>query len=69
MTHYRVKPRKSLPKHLLWAMLFLKSYGPEPFLAGLVGVAEKTWRKWVWLMINAINRLYSRVVSFDCIIF
>ena len=65
LTHYKKKPKKSLPKHLLWALLFLKSYATEPFLAGLVGVSEKTLRKWVWAMIGAVNMLYSRVVSFN----
>jgi hypothetical protein len=63
VSYYELKPRKALPKHLLWALIFLKSYATEPFLAGLVGASEKTFRKWIWLMIETISRLYSKIVS------
>jgi hypothetical protein len=63
LSHYKKKPERALPKHLLWAMLFLKSYGSEACLAGLFGVAEKTYRKWIWLMLSAISSIYSKVVS------
>jgi hypothetical protein len=33
MTMYQTKPRRSNPKHLLWALILLKSYGTEIFLA------------------------------------
>lgn len=63
MTVYGTKPTKSLPKHLLWCLLFMKTYETEVFLSSLVGVAEKSFRKWVWAFIDAISQLYDRVVS------
>jgi hypothetical protein len=40
------RPRKSSPDHLLWALLLLKRYTIESVNAVLVGVSEKTFRKW-----------------------
>ena len=37
---------KCYPKHLLWALLLLRTYNREEVLAALVGVTEKTYRKW-----------------------
>lgn len=63
ITHYRVKPKRAVPKHLLWCLIFLKTYGTETFLARIFGTTEKTYRKWTWLMVDSINKLYSKVVS------
>lgn len=64
MTARNLLPAKAMPEHLLWALMFMKTYETETFLAhGLVGKTEKTLRKWVWLMISAIAQLYSFTVS------
>jgi hypothetical protein len=56
--------RKSHPKHLLWACLFIKCYCTEEILTRVVGgVDTKTYRKWVWLFVTAISELKPRVVS------
>jgi len=47
-------PAKTVPKHLLWALRFLCSYQQEDRLASMVGVSEKTFRKWTWLIVIAI---------------
>jgi hypothetical protein len=44
------------PKHLLWALLFLKCYCTEP-------IDGKTFRKWAWLFVSAMAGLKQRVVS------
>jgi hypothetical protein len=50
--------------HLLWALMFLKVYGKEATLSSLFGgVDEKTYRKWVWLYVEAVSSLESFVVS------
>ena len=55
------------PKHLLWALLFLKDYGTEEKLSALVGgVDEKTFRKWTWTYIKALAGLSQHFV---CIYF
>jgi hypothetical protein len=63
LNHYNVIPEKAVPKHLLWAMIFIKSYASEGFLSALVGTTEKTYRKWIWLMLQSISHIYSKVVS------
>ena len=50
-------------KHLLWALMFMKIYTSENILASLAGCDEKTFRKWVWLFIDAIANLEYEVVS------
>ena len=54
---------KAKPTHLLWSLMFLKTYGTEIFLCCLLLTTEKTFRKWVWIMIAAISNLYDDIVS------
>jgi hypothetical protein len=52
------------PKHLLWALLFLKNYCIEKINARLVGgVDAKTFRKWSWLFVEGVAKLKDSVVS------
>ncbi len=55
--------RGCMPYHLLWTLLFLKSYGTERQLAAFVGADEKTYRKWMWYMLKGLSRLTRRTVS------
>jgi len=48
-------PVHSHPKHLMWALLFLKLYATEHVNSALVGVDEKTWRKWIWTIVPIIS--------------
>jgi len=59
----RVLPPLAMPKHLMWALLFLKSYGTEFCNAGRAGTTRKTYRKWVKLMLRSITALTPTVVS------
>ena len=45
------------PKHLLWALIFLKTYSTESSLAVAIGADEKTLRKWIFIIIYAISDL------------
>lgn len=56
------KPHHSEPKHLLWTLLFLKSYHKEHVNSTLTGVDEKTFREWVWKFVALLSQL--QVVSF-----
>ena len=57
------RKKGSSPKHLLWALLFLKLYGNEETHASLVGgVDRKTYRKWVWIVLKDIRRLKKHLV-------
>jgi len=51
------------PKHLLWACLFLKTYGKEGTHCALVQCDPKTFRRWVWAVIRSISFVESLVVS------
>ena len=60
------------PKHLLWALLFLRKYGDESEMAALVGkdgkaVDEKTFRKWSKIFVHHIADLRYNVVSCLCL--
>lgn len=50
-------PKKARPEHLLWTLLFMKLYSAENVLAPMCGCDEKTFRKWVRLMMAAIGSL------------
>lgn len=54
-------PEGARPKHLLWALLFARTYLPEETLASMCRVQEKTFRKWVWLMVSAIGAISSLI--------
>lgn len=51
--------------HLLWGLLFLKQYGKESVLSGIVGgVDEKTFRLYSWKVVKCISKLKPRIVSY-----
>ena len=47
-------PPKTEPKHLLWALVFLKVYCSEGVACVIVGTSRKTYREWVWPILGAI---------------
>ena len=62
-------PEGGSPKHLLWALHFLKVYplqAPGCAAVGASGGAinPKTHQKWVWAFIEAVSELVDVVVSF-----
>jgi hypothetical protein len=44
-------------EHLLWALYFLKTYTTEVISATLFGTSDKTWRKWVTIVVTDISNL------------
>jgi hypothetical protein len=61
-------PEGCHPKHLLWALHFMKVYPKQSQGCSAVGasagaVDPKTHRKWVWAFIDAIANLVDIVVS------
>ena len=57
------KPNKlRQPKHLLWALLFLKVYGNEKTHSVLACCDVKTFRKWSWNVLEDIAELDEIVV-------
>ena len=56
------------PKHLLWALHFMKVYPKQSTGCSAVGasagaVNPKTHRKWIWAFIEAFAELIDEVVS------
>ena len=50
--------------HMLWALMFLKTYAKETTLCSLAGgVDEKTFRDWSWPLVSAIADLEPLIVS------
>ena len=50
-------------KHLLWSLLFMKVYATEHVLSGMVNCNEKTFRKWIWIVIPIISQVSYEEVS------
>lgn len=50
-------PSLAEPKHILWMCAFLKTYTTETLYATLYKVEEKTFRKWIWIMLGAVAKL------------
>jgi hypothetical protein len=64
-----LRPEKSKPKHLLWALYLLKVYPRDGPRCSAVGgskgaIDPKTVHKWVWLFLERIDKLADMVVSF-----
>ena len=57
------RPANALPKHFLWALLFLKVYASEEVLSKLVGTSRETYQEWVWRMLICISAMYPKLVS------
>ena len=57
------RPARAQPKHLMWALLFLKVYGTEAALSSMTRSTRKTYRKWVRKMLRSISLLAPVVVG------
>lgn len=57
-----VVPQGGSPKHLLWALSFLRSYENETSFARTFNCEAKTARKWVWLFVDAIAEVSEYIV-------
>ena len=62
-------PDRCEPKFFLWALMFLKLYDTESVLARMAKTTRKTYRKWVWPVLECIARLYPQVVSYSFVVF
>lgn len=52
------------PKHLLWAMVFLKCYNSTTVLRRICGwPSETTYREWTWYFLNRISALKLDVIN------
>ena len=56
-------PKGISEKHLLWALILLKQYGTEIFLAKSVGVSPKKFSSHTWLLIDELAELAIHKVS------
>jgi hypothetical protein len=58
--HNKDELKSAHPKHLFWALLFLKTYCTESILRRVVGGGV---RDWSWKFVDEISALKPRVVS------
>lgn len=45
------------PKHLLWALLKMKTYATDYVCSSIVRCDRNTYQKWVWKVINSLSKL------------
>lgn len=50
-------PEDALIKHLLWSLSFLKLYNVQRASSPVCGADKKTYRKWLWAMLDALAEL------------
>lgn len=50
-------PQETKPRHLLWGLCFLKCYNTEHVNSVMFGVDEKTFRKWIWIIVDALSSI------------
>jgi hypothetical protein len=51
-------------EHLLWTLMFLKTYAKQKVLCALAGaVRDETFQKWTWDFIHAIVQLEDSIIS------
>ena len=62
----RKRPPGARQEHLLWALLFLKTYGTEHVNSMICSVDEKTFRKWSWKFVILLAEL--RIVRFHILL-
>ena len=55
--------RGCVPKHLLWSLMYMKSYSHEHVISLIVKADEKTVRKWKWYIIDLVAKISDKVVS------
>ena len=67
LLHYGLVPALGKFFHMMWAFMFMKLYNTETALcsyaSGEGAVDPKTFRKWVWPFIEALDELGYYVVS------
>jgi hypothetical protein len=51
------------PKHVLWALLFLKLYNTYTVLSGMCDCHEDTYSDWTWRILKVIMYFEDEVVS------
>ena len=59
-------PFGGLPEHLLWTLLFLKTYGTQNDLAGRCGVHKDTFRAWRDLFLYRLAMIDDLVSHAEC---
>ena len=58
--------RTAEPKHLLWALAFLKNHSPCEILCCIVGWPNsKTFSKWAWYFVGKIAELKDELISLE----
>jgi hypothetical protein len=56
-------PKNVKPKHILWALMFLKLYDATKVLSYITDVSKKTYTKWKWIFVKTIFGVMDDLVS------
>ena len=59
------KPDGAILIHLFCTLMFLKFYATESVLSGMARVDEKTYRKWIWMILRTLT-MEDWVSLVDC---
>ena len=59
------KPDGAILIHLFCTLMFLKFYATESVLSGMARVDEKTYRKWIWVILRTLT-MEDWVSLVDC---
>ena len=68
LDEYGPYKRTRKPEHLMWTLLFLRTYSNEKVHASVVNTTTKTFRKWTWRVAEEIALLEAHIVS-ACLLF
>jgi hypothetical protein len=60
---YCERPTGTHPKHLLWALMYLKLYNSLDVMAVLCGTSKPTFNKWIWPWIDSVAVASQKIVS------
>jgi hypothetical protein len=56
---------KPTPKHLFWALMYMKLYLPIEVMLVLLATSKPTFNKYVWTWIDAIAKLHEKVILWE----
>jgi len=60
-------PPDAEPKHLLWALFFVKQHPKWAVIGKVTGASKPTFKKWAWFFIIKVHDLHPHLVgNFAC---
>ena len=60
-----IRPAKTKPQHLLWALSYMKLYNSWHVMAIIFKTSKPTYMKWVWIWIKAMADQSHRLIRWE----